>query len=47
MDREGRKCDKLEIHGSWQSMRRYNIFWPTPGFKGRAFVISGFSKEGA
>ena len=47
MDREGRNCDKLEIPGSWQSMRGYNIFWPTPGFKGSTFAISGFSTEGA
>ena len=36
MDREGRNL---------QSMHGYILMTPTPGFKGRAFVSSGFSAE--
>ena len=44
MDREGRNLDKEEIPGSSQSMQGYILTYP--GFKGRTFVISGFSTEG-
>ena len=40
MDREDTKLGKEDISGSGRNMRGYNLFWSSPGFKGRTLILS-------